>query len=204
MNMHASSSRGHRMVTLALNQQLRERIVASKKNLKTTRPTDCADPDYRPTREDICILSSSSGHQCDENYPKEESESAYQLANSVVEYIVNLAIENAEKNLKSMYTKKGTIRKRKMFDTIASERKKQKRSSITSDHKIKEPCDKNVCILKCSQIINEHRQIDINKQYWDLDKQSQRLFVHSCIKKVPKKSLLLVQCHVEIILLNII
>lgn len=197
--MHASTSRGYRMVSMALNQQLRQSIAAASREKQNARATFCSDPDYDPTQDAISNQSSSNeeneNNDCQSNLiigmvdkgGSTEGESVYEFANSIVKNIIGLVIDKVENYLKSMYTKKGTIRKRRIFDTATAERKKQKRSSITSDHKIKEPCNKNVCILKCSEIIKETRQIDINKQYWDLDKQSQRLFVHSCVKKLSKK-----------------
>lgn len=200
MNMDASTSRGHRMVTLALNQQLRQRIKAASRKSQKTRATVCRDPDYRPPQGDISNQSFSSNENSNESNSCQsdfistvdkggstEGESLYEFAICIVENIIGLAIDNVEMDLKTMYTKKGTIRKRRIFDTTTAERKKQKRSSIMSDHKIKKACNKNVCILKCSEKIKETRQTDINKQYWDLDKQSQRLFVHSCVKKLSKK-----------------
>lgn len=99
---------------------------------------------------------------------------------SVVKQVVNMR-ENLEKYV---YTKKGIIRKRKMFEAPLVERKKQKLQEKKKMHTVKLPCMK--CIKNCPKKINVDRQEEINSQFWEMNNTNQRSFVFGCIRKCQK------------------
>lgn len=71
-------------------------------------------------------------------------------------------------------TKSGNDRKRKSYDIPLSDRKKLKLKEKVSKFEVKPPCQ---CKKKCFQLISQEQMICINKQYWTLNWQSQRVFI---------------------------
>lgn len=98
--------------------------------------------------------------------------------------VVNQVADMREHSKKCMYTKKGIIRKRKLFDAPLAERKKQKLQKKKKMHTVKLPCTK--CVKNCPKNIDAQRQNEINSQFWEMSNTDQRTFLFGCIKKCPK------------------
>nr|CAH7754008.1 unnamed protein product [Callosobruchus chinensis] len=61
-----------------------------------------------------------------------------------------------------MYTKKGNIRKRKLFEQTLAERKKRKTEERAASHGVTLSCGEK-CRLKCPSTFSFERQTHINK-----------------------------------------
>lgn len=101
--------------------------------------------------------------------------------------IINLAVDESEKKLEQKYTKKGTLRKRRRFDTSVEERKRVKKANKIEKHILRETCGDG-CSRKCLQNISKERQIIIHSEYWNLPTENhQRQFIFSSVKNTVKK-----------------
>ncbi|XP_022160539.1 uncharacterized protein LOC111026717 [Myzus persicae] len=78
-----------------------------------------------------------------------------------------------------MYTKFGDVRKRKKYAISISSRKQKKIEQQKKNHVVQLGCDRETCRLKCILNIIENRRKDINYQYWEMNWQDRRSFVHS-------------------------
>lgn len=200
------SSRSKLLVTLALNKKLKQDIDKSKlankkqniKNKQQDDPEYCLESEYDSSSESSSG-SSSEVPELDTSHVTANSEiltdtgnetgfhSNYDMVKDIVEDIVKLSLDCVEKNYNMFFTKKGNPRKRQRFDTPASERKKLKRTTESAQHKVKGTCNSNTCKRKCSKFIDEARQEDINRQYWNLSsKAEQSLFVNGCVQQISK------------------
>lgn len=111
----------------------------------------------------------------------------YDFMKNFISCLVTQAVELSQNNRKKIFTKKGTIRKRKCYETSVADRKKRKLEQEILNHSVKELCNVNTCALKCTTTIGIERQNDINKQYWSLDKTTRQQFVFNCVKGQMKK-----------------
>lgn len=90
--------------------------------------------------------------------------------------VVNQSIlEDINNNPEKQLTKQGKERKRKLFTTTVSQRKKIKMEEKREKFNIKPPC-KN-CKRKCPDHTPELRRKSINNDFWLLDWMSQRRFI---------------------------
>lgn len=71
-------------------------------------------------------------------------------------------------------TKKGNDRKRKSYDLPLEERKKLKFDKKVAKFGVKPPCK---CKRNCSELVPQDFMKSINKQFWALNWQAQRIFV---------------------------
>lgn len=117
------------------------------------------------------------------NYSEVSSEA---IVKDVLNEIINLTVDISEKSRRETYTKKGTLRKRKRFDTSVEERKKLKKENKISKYVIRETCNEG-CPRKCTQNINKERQTTIHSEYWKLSDTLQRQFIFSSAKNTVKK-----------------
>lgn len=90
---------------------------------------------------------------------------------SVLSNLVNKVVENNEKAQTNMFTKKGLIRKRKLFEESPMERKKRRIQEKVEMCTVQLPCNNN-CRIKCPQLIDLNRQQDINHQFGTWIKQN--------------------------------
>lgn len=106
----------------------------------------------------------------------------------IVEDILKDIVENVvlSENKEKQYTKKGTERKRKMYDISTQERKKQKRIDKVVKHDIQAICSSS-CIRNCTRKITEERIKQINKEFWSLSDTEQKQFVFSALKNTQTK-----------------
>lgn len=100
--------------------------------------------------------------------------------------IKNIVFNAVKISDKRMYTKKGDIRKRKSYDISVSDRKKIKLNATKEKHQISGSCSKS-CPKKCSTNIPENRRLDINIQFWCLNREDQRNFMLNNTAKRPVK-----------------
>ncbi|KAG5858450.1 hypothetical protein JTB14_009918 [Gonioctena quinquepunctata] len=116
--------------------------------------------------------------------PTGDNDCVREILMEIIDQIEDTCGENsADMNI---YTKKGAIRKRKVFVETVKERLEKKYEAKVNAHKVKPPCS-NSCRLKCSKKINFQRQQEINDHFWRLNELAQRTLVKSWIKKVSKK-----------------
>ncbi|XP_050505580.1 uncharacterized protein LOC126883909 [Diabrotica virgifera virgifera] len=100
---------------------------------------------------------------------------------TILEDAVKKASHTSEREL---YTRKGELRKRRKFEEMPSERQVKKIKIYIDNHNVKEVCK---CPMNCHRKISKTRRESINKQYWTLSKDQQRLFIFKCTKKFPKR-----------------
>ncbi|KAG5858346.1 hypothetical protein JTB14_029657 [Gonioctena quinquepunctata] len=152
----------------ALNKKLQEKISLFKKEKQSADHRQDEDEEYFPP----------------ENTDSDSSSSTENDGNGMELPAENIVYEqSADMNI---YTKKGAIRKRKVFVETVKERLEKKYEAKVNAHKVKPPCS-NSCRLKCSKKINFQRQQEINDHFWRLNELAQRTLVKSWIKKVSKK-----------------
>lgn len=172
-----------RSITLTLNRQLRERISQINYNTKQINniiDNINIDSDYVPS--DDCgddLLNNS----CDSDGMNENIE--HVIKELLSEIINKIGNEEQELPKRSIYTKKGQIRKRKIYETSVAERKEQKLQAVVNSHEVKTTCTN--CRLKCPQKINSNRQEAINKEFWSLSRPEQQLSLMGCMNKISKK-----------------
>lgn len=110
-----------------------------------------------------------------------------EIVKDIIVDIVNSAVDRSEKNKEKYFTKKGTLRKRKKYDTSVEERKRAKEAEKISKHILRETCN-NGCSRNCVQNIIKERQMKINSEYWKLPSENhQRQFIFSAAKNTIKK-----------------
>lgn len=271
------SSRTKKMIALALNKELQEKIVKLKSKNTPDRSKKDEDPEYLPCYEGNFGLSSSDSElsdveknteinsrreknykgplQVDENIAKEsetdvlksvdmlekvtgqvtseiglpnnselsscdgelndnmeeelqnktkhsmseieencegrvdddqESETETDVIKSVLSDILGKVTDQVAGEMKKQYTKKGNLRKRKLFEETLVERKKRKIEERVALHDVKLPCNEK-CRLKCPTIFDLERQTQINKSFWEMSNTQQRTFVFGCIKRFTKQ-----------------
>lgn len=78
-----------------------------------------------------------------------------------------------------MFTKSGDLRKRKKYALNKTSRKQIKIEQRKKSHVVQPGCDRETCRRKCVLNITENRRVDINNQYWEMNWQDRRSFVHS-------------------------
>nr|CAI5832341.1 unnamed protein product [Callosobruchus analis] len=140
---------------------LQSKVILEPPLSKTTSSSPHVTADYVP-----------------ENIVEENSElyeSSFGIISSIVEDMIHLSVNIAEKNLKKLYQKRVTWKKA-MFDVPYRERKsKLTKASRTG---VQGKCSSNTCPFKCPNKISEEQQTNITSQYWKPSKKEQRLFVN--------------------------
>lgn len=209
------SNRSKKIVALALNTELHQKIATFKNQNKTNRPKKNDDPEYLPRNMNNFDLNSSESEFSDKEnelqknvkYPRteiglqqgensggelldknnEEYETATEVVKSILSDILAKVEEEATKNMKKVYTKKGNPRKRRLFEEPLAQRKKHKLETRVSSHGVQLPCNEK-CRLKCPSALNLERQTQINNQFWEISNTAQRAFILGCIKRCAKQS----------------
>lgn len=127
-------------------------------------------------------LIESENPNIDENpYESEED-----IIKSILSKIINKAVLESEKFHQKKYTKRGTIRKRKIFEEPLTARKKRKFEEKATKHPVKPPCSEK-CRRKCPKFIDMERQNQINQQFWKMANLGQRAFLLACFKRCAKQ-----------------
>ncbi|CAG9773648.1 unnamed protein product [Ceutorhynchus assimilis] len=121
------------------------------------------DPDYQPEDDDINAYDSDN-----EDNPLNAGEVENEDSDSDIEII------------ETEYTKKGALRKRKKYKYSVTERREKVLKKMERKHKVLEGCVET-CRKKCRQNITDDRRIDINKQFWKMNRHDQKNFVMGCI-----------------------
>lgn len=129
-----------------------------------------------PLYEKQLNLYPSKGKNLDENSTTEED--SLLIVAPIIEQLIDLTISEISKKV----TKKGTLRKRKKFDTPLSTRIAAKKMKKVLEHAIKPPCPAT-CFLKCSIKFNEEHRKIINQQYWESSKDVQKNFLFNLVKR---------------------
>ncbi|GBP74606.1 hypothetical protein EVAR_49187_1 [Eumeta japonica] len=84
------------------------------------------------------------------------------------------------------YTKSGTVRLRKKYDSSVEERIAQKKNRIRSKYLVREGCDEK-CTKKCTENFSELYRHQINKEFWEKSWSERRLFIRNCSDLVDSK-----------------
>ncbi|CAH0547120.1 unnamed protein product [Brassicogethes aeneus] len=121
------------------------------------------NPDYQPEVDDI------NAYVCDiKDNPLIAKEVEDEDSDSNIEII------------ETEYTKKGALRKRKKYKYSVTERREKSMKKMKRKHNVLEGCGET-CRKKCRQNIIHERRIDINKQFWNMNRHDQKNFVMGCI-----------------------
>lgn len=109
-------------------------------------------------------------------------------SNSGSDYIIpnsqNIVIPETPTPEQDHMTKRGTIRKRKIYETsIAERRKARKEEKISKNYALKPGCDET-CKRKCTSMIHEGRRKAINERFWSLTWSEQKVFISSHTSRV--------------------
>lgn len=97
----------------------------------------------------------------------------------------NAANVNMENITVQQLTKKGNIRKRKLFDTPVQERKSAKLELEKNKHNVKVGCSPTACRKKCSVGVDKERQKEINRCYWSMLARERKWFIFKHTSKTP-------------------
>nr|CAI5832696.1 unnamed protein product [Callosobruchus analis] len=209
------SSRAKKMVALALNAELQEKIANFKSQNQTNRPKKDEDPEYLPDQMDNSDPSSDGVFsdaenelqkkaenwiaytelQREENYnesrmiddKKQIRETGTDVVKSILTDIFDKVEEQITRQMNKMHTTKGNIRKRKLFEQTLAERKKRKTEERAASHGVKLSCGEK-CRLKCPSTFSFERQTHINKKFWAMCNIEQRNFLFGCVKRCAKQS----------------
>lgn len=148
------------------------------------------DQDYVPSDldSDLELTGNDRANELPRNIhsasPSTNSEFFQVLINDIVLGAVQQA-ENREHSMK--YTKKGEVRKRKLYTVSVNERKRQKLEKKRSKHHVQGKCTER-CKRRCANMISTLRQEHINKQFWELDAFGRRNFMlNSCSRTSVKR-----------------
>nr|CAI5821537.1 unnamed protein product [Callosobruchus analis] len=206
------SSRAKKMIALALNAELQEKIANFKSQSQTNRPKKDEDPEYLPDQMDNSDLSSDGVFsdaenelqkktenwiaytelQREENYNesrmiddnKQVRETGTDVVKSILTDILDKVEEQITRQMNKMYTKK---RKRKLFEQTLAERRKRKTEERAASHGVKLSCGEKY-LLKCPSTFSFERQTHINKEFWAMSNIEQRNFLFGCVKRCAKQS----------------
>lgn len=142
-------------------------------------PTMTSDTGLLQTISENCILKTRNI----EIMPSSDSIHVEDLEQDEFENNYSYDTPNIEE-IKDEFTKAGKLRKRRLFVHTVAERKEIKRRRISNEHPVKESCSEN-CIYKCSSKISNNRQMEINKQFWNLTTIERKTFVMNSVSKKP-------------------
>lgn len=193
-------SRGKKILAL-LNKDLRERFNTSQ-NKANKRKNEDSDIDYVPETSGsdssdnesggcreikTTVVNNSDDHPpchlpLDMSVSNKENIDPCDIVSQIIEDLISCVISEVD----NIFTKKGTIRKRKRFDKPLSVRLQEKKQKKIMKHAIKPPCS-DKCLLKCTSKFNSDRREFINQQYWESSKDVQQNFLLHHVVRVAVK-----------------
>lgn len=121
------SDRSRKLVTLALNKQLAEKMCSYRAKKQDIVRNKDVDPEFTLETMTLNPKKKSEKRNMTENADKFVTENADKFVTEILKDIVEATLNIIEKYYLSEFTKEGKARKRKRYDTSVEQRKKQKR-----------------------------------------------------------------------------
>lgn len=169
-------SRGRKLVMLALNKETKKRFSKISLCRKEKQASDF-DEEYLPSSSETTTSNEmASGNS---NVPKAstskddvEVDTSDPANIEVTKTKDNVEVDTSDPSNIEV-TKKGTVRKRKRYETSVGERKKAKYDTYVQKHGVKKGCGE-LCPRKCFQKITEDRRKFLNSEFWKMTDEKER------------------------------